>query len=277
MTKQKLTPILKWAGGKTQLLPILTAKMPPKYNKYYEPFVGGGALFLELQPKQAVINDTNEQLINLYRQIKTDAWSVIEKVDKFDATLADKEYYYALRARYNEKIIGRELDSESAALMIWLNKHCFNGLYRVNNKGLFNVPFNNRQNGSSIVKENLLGIARYLRESDVQISCEDFSSAVKSAKAGDFVYFDSPYIPVSATASFTDYTKLGFSLADHERLAELFKKLDAKGVKLMLSNNDVPLVYKLYAGFNIETLEVKRMINSKANKRTGKEVIVTNY
>lgn len=277
MTKQKLTPILKWAGGKTQLMPALTAKIPKKYNKYYEPFVGGGALFLELQPQQAVINDINEQLVNLYRQIKNNVNSVIWKVNKLDAPTADKEYYYALRARYNEKIIGRELDAESAALMIWLNKHCFNGLYRVNNKGLFNVPFNNRQSGSSIVKENLLGIAKYLQENNVDISCADFYSIVKSAKAGDFVYFDSPYVPVSATASFTDYTKLGFSLADHERLAELFKKLDAEGVKLMLSNNDVPLVHELYAGFNIETLEVKRMINSKANRRISKELIVTNY
>lgn len=277
MTKQKLTPILKWAGGKTQLMPALTAKIPKKYNKYYEPFVGGGALFLELQPQQAVINDINEQLVNLYRQIKNNVNSVIWKVNKLDAPTADKEYYYALRARYNEKIIGRELDAESAALMIWLNKHCFNGLYRVNNKGLFNVPFNNRQSGSSIVKENLLGIAKYLQESNVAISCADFYSIAKSAKSGDFVYFDSPYVPVSATASFTDYTKLGFSLADHERLAELFKKLDAEGVKLMLSNNDVPLVHELYASFNIETLEVKRMINSKANKRISRELIVTNY
>lgn len=277
LSEHILTPFLKWAGGKSQLLGLLQERLPAHYENYYEPFVGGGALFLAIKPMGARINDINGQLINLYRQIKDNAEEVILLVNDMDAELTDKERYYAIRARYNAKITAKELDAECAALMIWLNKHCFNGLYRVNNKGLFNVPFNNRKSGSSLVEENILGISTYLRENEVAITCGDFTTAVADAQEGDFVYFDSPYVPESKTASFTDYTNTGFSYEDHVRLAELFRILDKRGVQLMLSNNDVPLVHELYAGYNLESFDVKRMINSKANRRTGREVIVTNY
>ena len=161
--------------------------------------------------------------------------------------------------------------------MIWINKHCFNGLYRVNSKGAFNVPYNNRGQVKSIDEQNIRAISDYLRRADVTITCLDFEKACEGVRANDFVYFDSPYIPESTTANFTDYTVDGFSLADHERLAALFKKLDGTGAKIMLSNNDVPLVRSLYQGFHIQSVEVKRMINSNAAKRTGREVLVTNY
>ena len=161
------------------------------------------------------------------------------------------------------------------SLFIWLNKHCFNGLYRVNNKGFFNVPYNNRSKGNSIDRENIKSMSKYLKK--VKMTCLDFEEAVKNAAQGDFVYFDSPYFPESPTANFTSYAKGGFLPEDHERLARVFKELDEKGVKVMLSNNDVEAVRELYRGYRIESFEVKRMINRDANRRRGKEVIVTNY
>lgn len=272
-----ISPFVKWAGGKKQLLSRLKDRMPNSYNNYYEPFIGGGALFLDIQPKKAVINDVNTQLLNVYRQLKTDAEAVINIIQEYDNKLCSKEYYLEMRSLYNHKITTKSLDAECAALTIWINKHCFNGLYRVNSKGLFNVPFNNKTSVASMVPDNLKNIGNYLNEADIEIREGDFEDACRDAKEGDFVYFDSPYIPASETANFTDYTKDGFSYEDHVRLSELFKKLSNSGVKLMLSNHNVDLVYKLYQGFNITPVEVKRLINRDASKRVGKEVIITNY
>lgn len=277
MAGRKMSPVLKWAGGKTQLLDPITERMPKTYNRYYEPFIGGGAVFFAVSPSAAIINDTNEQLINLYQQLKTNTSAIIEIVNRLDGIPCDKNFYYSIRGRYNEKIASRAIDAECAALMIWINKHCFNGLYRVNGKGLFNVPYNNKTNGKSIDEDNLMAIAEYLQTVDITISCADFEAICKDVCSDDFVYFDSPYVPVSETADFTDYTKDGFSLADHRRLAALFQHLDHIGAKVMLSNNDVPLVHSLYEGYNIQSLDVKRMINRNASKRTGREVLITNY
>jgi len=278
MAFKKMGPFVKWAGGKKQLLEKLYLRTPNTYGTYYEPFIGGGAPLFNLRPEQAVINDVNEQLINIYLQLKQDPRAVIRAITKIDESgPCDKDYYLAVRDRYNEKIMARELDAECAALMIWINKHCFNGLYRVNSKGLFNVPYNNKQTGKSMDEANLMSIGYYLQNADIQILCTDFEEACQGVQPGDFVYFDSPYIPVSATAGFTDYTKDGFSLEDHRRLAELYRRLANNGVKVMLSNHNVDLVYELYDGFKIEPIDVRRNINSDATKRVGKEVIVTNY
>ena len=301
MCKLKIKPFVKWAGGKKQLLEKLEERMPKEYNRYYEPFIGGGALLLDVQPHIAVINDVNEQLLNVYSQLKANAEAVISKIEEYDsyycgdalecsdtchyANARDceearncyKEYYLQMREKYNEKIKLQALDIECAALMIWINKHCFNGLYRVNSKGLFNVPYNNKVNGNSMDKENLKNISQYLNENKVEIRKGDFEEACKDVEPGDFVYFDSPYIPESTTANFTDYTKEGFNYDAHCRLARLFKQLDAKGIKVMLSNNDVELVHNLYEGFHIENVDAARMINRDASKRKGKEVIITNY
>lgn len=274
---EKLSPFVKWAGGKKQLTKILKEKMPKEYNKYYEPFIGGGALFFEVQPKNAVINDVNKQLLNIYRQLADDSEQVISKIKELDSRQCDKEFYLKMRENYNNKIQKNELDAECAALMIWINKHCFNGLYRVNKKGLFNVPYNNKETGSSMNEENLRSIGYYLKSNNIEIIEGDFEQACEAIKPGDFVYFDSPYIPINKTSNFTDYTKDGFSYEDHCRLAKLFKKLDSIGVKVMLSNNNVDLVYELYHGFKINVVDVKRAINSNATRRVGKEVIITNY
>lgn len=277
MITNSMSPVLKWAGGKTQLLDSIIERMPKTYNKYYEPFIGGGSVLFAVMPKKAVINDTNEQLINLYCQIRENVQAVISYVNDLDSVLCDKNFYYKIRERYNEKIASNTLDAECAALMIWINKHCFNGLYRVNGKGFFNVPYNNKSTGKSINEDNLITIEKYLQNVDISITCQDFEDICKNVCAGDFVYFDSPYIPISNTAHFTDYTKSGFSFEDHKRLAILYRQLDSIGAKIMLSNNDVPLVHELYHGFKIQSLNVKRMINRNASKRTSTEVLVTNY
>lgn len=277
MNKVKITPFVKWAGGKKQLLNQLEERMPSSYDKYFEPFIGGGALLFDVQPRNAVINDVNSQLLNVYRQLKNDTEAVIDIINQFDSIECDKARYMLMRDEYNKKIVSNTLDAECAALTIWINKHCFNGLYRVNSKGLFNVPYNNKVGGTSMNEDNLRNIGTYLKSNDVEIREGDFEAACCDAAEGDFVYFDSPYIPVSDTANFTDYTKDGFTYDDHCRLAELYKKLDAAGVKVMLSNNNVDLIYELYDGYTIEAINVKRAINRDATKRVGKEVIITNY
>nr|WP_288698188.1 DNA adenine methylase [uncultured Allisonella sp.] len=277
MIDKKISPAIKWAGGKTQLLNIITENLPDSYNNYYEPFIGGGAVLLSVKPEKTLINDINEQLINLYIQIRDSVDDVLNKINNLDSVPCTKEFYYSIREQYNQKILSGEKDAQAAALMIWLNKHCFNGLYRVNSKGLFNVPFNNRVKGKSVDESNIRAISDYLNQAKVNITCMDFEEACTTVSAGDFVYFDSPYVPESETAYFTDYAKGGFSLEDHKRLSKLFKCLDEKGAKIMLSNNDVPLVRELYEGYKIQSFAVKRMINRNANKRTGKEVLITNY
>lgn len=277
MAYLKMSPFVKWAGGKKQLLDKLKERAPITFSTYYEPFIGGGAFLLDFQPRKAVINDVNEQLLNVYIQLKINAEAVITAVGKYDDAACDTEYYLSVREAYNRKIAAHELDAECAAIMIWINKHCFNGLYRVNSKGLFNVPYNNKNGGSSIDAKNLRAIGQYLREAEIEIRQKDFEAACADVKPGDFVYFDSPYVPISETANFTDYTKDGFALEDHKRLAELFRRLDAMGVYVMLSNHNVPLVHELYSGFKIEAVDVRRNINRDASKRIGKEVIITNY
>lgn len=272
---RQIKPFVKWAGGKTQLLDRLKERMPIKYNNYYEPFIGGGALLLDLQPEKAFINDINEQLINCYMQLKDNTDDLINEIRAIETENCDKDYYLYIRDRYNKQIEKGILNAETAGLMIWINKHCFNGLYRVNKKGLFNVPYNNNKNANSISLDNLLGIAEYLKT--VDIKCMDFEEAVAGVGKEDFVYFDSPYIPESKTANFTSYTKDKFEMDEHIRLANLFKELDSRGAYVMLSNNDVDLVYELYNGYNIDNVDARRFINRDANKRKGKEVIITNY
>lgn len=272
-----LRPFIKWAGGKTQLLAELRRRVPKFFATYHEPFIGGGAMFLSLAPTKAYINDINPQLVNLYRQIRDNVGELLEIIRREDSVLCDKEYYYSVRKRYNNKISNAELDVEAAALMVWCNRHCFNGLYRVNCKGLFNVPYNNKVGGSSIDRENLLRINEYLNQADVSISNLDFEEACKNVKAGDFVYLDPPYAPVSETADFTSYTKDGFGISDHKRVAALFHSLSDKGAYVMASNSCTLFVRELYEGCNIEVVSAKRMINRDASKRTGEELIIRNY
>lgn len=272
-----ISPFVKWAGGKRQLLTEIKERMPQVYKNYYEPFIGGGAVVFGLMPKNALINDINEALINTYRQISNHTDAFLDNIHGLDSEMWDdgKAYYYMRRDLYNAKLQKKEYDIELAALFVFLNKHCFNGLYRVNSKGLFNVPYNNTRRIScddTSVKET----AKYLQT--VTITAGDFEEACKTASEGDFVFLDSPYAPLNPT-SFESYTKEGFTLESHARLAKLYDELTKRGCYCMLTNHNTELINQLYGGkgYTIDVVNVRRMINSDANNRKGQEVIICNY
>lgn len=277
MPKNNIAPFVKWAGGKRQLLGRISERMPQEFNNYYEPFIGGGAVLFELQPDNAVINDINPSLINAYRIIANYPEEFIMKVQKLDAKIGDdgKEYYYSLREHYNDKLMKEEFDIELAALFVFINKHCFNGLYRVNGKGLFNVPYNNSRR-ESIDIDSIMDDSQYLK--NVTVLQGDFEEACQNAGRGDFVFFDSPYAPLNPT-SFESYTKEGFDVESHERLARLFDELTNRGCYCMLTNHNTDFINQLYGdkGYRMDVVDVKRMINSDASNRKGQEVIICNY
>ncbi len=270
-------PFIKWAGGKRQLLAQIKARIPCSYNQYYEPFVGGGAVLFGLLPANAVINDVNKALINAYRKIAEVPIEFLEQISQLDSQMWEdgKAYYYSLRERYNEKLEKGEYDVELAALFVFINKHCFNGLYRVNTKGLFNVPYNNSR-GNSCDKDVIMAVSNYMK--NVVILEGDFEPACEQAKPGDFIFFDSPYAPLNPS-SFESYTKEGFDIESHKRLATLFDKMTKKGCFCMLTNHNTEFINELYSekGYRMDVVSVKRMINSDASKRVGEEVIICNY
>lgn len=277
MSHSSIAPFVKWAGGKRQLLPQIKERMPEKYNNYYEPFVGGGAVIFELLPANALINDINKALINTYKQICSAPEAFLAAVNRLDTEMWEngRDYYYSVRERYNDKLMKAAYDAELAALFVFINKHCFNGLYRVNAKGLFNVPYNNSRRAS--VDENAIReTSEYLR--GVTITDGDFEAACKDAEKGDFVFIDSPYAPLNPT-SFESYTKEGFDLESHKRLAKLFDELTDRGCFCMLTNHNTELINELYGrkGYRMDVVEVKRSINSDASNRVGEEVIICNY
>lgn len=272
-----ITPFVKWAGGKRQLLSQIRERLPETYNNYYEPFVGGGAVIFDLLPANALINDINKALINAYRQICDSPEEFLTAVNNLDAKMWEdgKGYYYFLRQRYNDKLMREEYDVELAALLVFINKHCFNGLYRVNGQGLFNVPYNNSRR-KSIDQEAIAAASKYLK--GIRITDGDFEAALREAKRGDFVFIDSPYAPLNPT-SFESYTKEGFDIESHRRLAGVYDELTARGCLCMLTNHNTDLINQLYGnkGYKIDVVSVKRMINSDASNRVGEEVIICNY
>ncbi|MCI6544112.1 DNA adenine methylase [Phascolarctobacterium succinatutens] len=277
MKNATVSPFLKWAGGKRQLLAQIRERMPREYNRYYEPFIGGGAVVFDLLPENALINDINEALINAYVQIRENVDSFLDNINRIDSAIGEdgKAYYYSMRNLYNMKLEKMEYDIELAALFVFLNKHCFNGLYRVNSKGLFNVPYNNSKR-VSCDEESIRMTSDYLKR--VTITTGDFEDACRNAGRGDFVFLDSPYAPLNPT-SFESYTKEGFTLESHERLARLYDELTERGCYCMLTNHNTELIEQLYGnkGYTISVVNVKRMINSDANNRKGQEVIICNY
>jgi len=277
MSNSSVAPFVKWAGGKRQLIPQIRERMPEKYNDYYEPFVGGGAVIFALLPANALINDINKALINTYRTICNESDAFLKEVNRLDNDIWEdgKKYYYSIREHYNDKLMRSEYDVELAALFVFINKHCFNGLYRVNGKGLFNVPYNNSRR-VSIDEEAIMAASKYLK--GVTIMDGDFEQACKNAKKGDFVFIDSPYAPLNPT-SFESYTKEGFDIESHKRLAKLYDELTARGCYCMLTNHNTELINELYGNkdYKIDVVSVKRMINSDASNRVGEEVIICNY
>lgn len=274
MSDTNTAPFVKWAGGKRQLLEHLSVRMPKEYTDYYEPFVGGGALLFHQKPSWAFINDINRELIHTYTEIRDHVGPLSVLLSSMDQVTCTKEFYYEMRERYNDKLKTKDYDTEMAALFIYLNKHCFNGLYRVNRKGQFNVPWNQKEQVRSVDVENIKNISYYLKS--VTITCQDFEASLETAKKGDFIYFDSPYAPLNPT-SFDSYTKEGFTEEEHRRLAKVFRELSERGCYCMLTNHNTELIQELYQDYLQEEVDVRRAINSDPKKRVGKEVIIRNY
>lgn len=278
LSKTVLTPFIKWVGGKRQLLPELIKHMPESYNTYYEPFIGGGALFLKIQPKKAVINDFNEELANAWKIVKNDNEKLRLWLDHHKMK-DSKEFYLNLRSADRDGRIKDFDDLERAARFIYLNKAGYNGLWRVNQKGQNNVPYGAHKT-LNFNSPNIYDVSAYLNQNEIEITSGDYKDSLESAKKDDFVYLDPPYIPVNPTSNFTSYTKDGFGLIQQQELAETALDLAKKGVKVMLSNADVPLIEKLYSDdiFNIYHVQANRVLNSNGKKR-GKvgEVIITTY
>lgn len=271
-------PFVKWAGGKRQIIDKLKEHVPENFNTYFEPFVGGGALLFELEPENAVINDSNRELMNVYECIQDEKKldKMLKELNKYEACHSE-EFYFEIRNKDRDKAkFWKIVDYKRAARTIYLNKACFNGLYRVNSKNEFNVPFNKKEKVNTYDGPNMYTIHAYLNYRNVTLLSCDFEEAVKDAKKGDFIYFDPPYD--SDTSTFNSYTEDGFDRNEQVRLARVYKELSDRGCYVMLSNHNTNFINELYKDFNIHVIEAKRNINANGKKR-GKveEVIITNY
>lgn len=271
--QQEIYPIVKWVGGKRQLMFELLKNMPENYDRYFEPFIGGGALFFELQPDNAYISDMNEELINLYEVVRDNIDELIIDLKKHDIS---KEYFMRIRNIDRTSDYEKWSNVKKASRFIYLNRTCFNGMYRVNSKGEFNVPFGNYKNPRILDENNLINCSSLLQKTEIKHA--DFSKILKKVKKGDFVYFDPPYVPLSETSSFTSYTKDGFDMDMQFKLRDVCDELNSMGVKFLLSNSDTKLVNELYEKYNIKKVFASRQINANADGR-GKitEVLVRNY
>ena len=267
MLNNSAKPILKWAGGKTQMLGDLLPKVPKSYGRYIEPFFGGGAMFFALQPENAIIADSNPELINMYRQVATNVDEVICYLKKYENT---SEMFYAVREQ-DWMCLPK---AEAAARTIFLNRTCFNGLYRVNKQGKFNVPYGKYVNPKICDEDGLKAASKALKKAE--ILCGDYLLVLEHyAQAGDFVFLDPPYLPISEYADFKRYTKEQFYEEDHVELAKMIMRLQERGCHVVLTNSNHPLVHELYAPFTIDVIQTKRHISCNGSTRKGEDVIVT--
>jgi len=273
-------PFVKWAGGKRQLIPILNQNLPRSFGTYFEPFLGGGALLFhmltERNGQKCSISDLNSDLVLSYITIRDRIDSLITSLKSHERNYQkdSKSYYYSVRESNPRSAI------EKTSRLLFLNRTCFNGLYRVNSKGKFNVPLGKYTNPNIVNEDNLRAVSDILQASKVSINCRDFEAALRDAKKGDLVYFDPPYQPVSNTANFTSYTNKSFSIDDLNRLSELCKNLDAKGCHVLLSNSDSEDVSELFSKkpWKVSRIQANRSINSDSKKRTGHfELLIKNY
>lgn len=263
-------PFLKWAGGKGKLIQQYIPYFPTEFKTYYEPFLGGGAIFFHLLPASSILTDINPELINVYCCVRDQVEAVILLLQEHERR-HNKEYYYQVRSGAGTSEV------ERAARFIYLNKTCFNGLYRENSKGAFNVPIGNYKNPTICNADLLRSVSAALKTTEIEV--RPFDEVLNFAKTGqDFVYFDPPYYPLSPTSNFTGYSRHAFTEADQIKLKEIFAELASLGVKVMLSNSDCLFIRELYQDFKIHTISASRAINSKGNKR-GKinEVLVTSF
>ena len=277
MKKNKLVaPVLKWVGGKRQLIETFSTLLPKRITSYCEPFVGGGALLFHLQPNTAYINDINKDLVCVYDVIRENVDELIEELENYRN---EPDFFYSVRDwdRDREKYNSLS-DVKKAARILYLNKTCYNGLYRVNNAGEFNSPFGNYRNPNIVNAPVLRAVSAYFNAAEIHFSSVDYSEVLSGINKGTFVYLDPPYDPVSETSSFTGYSKGGFSKHEQIRLRQCCDELDRRGIKFMLSNSATPFIMKQYADYNITVVQAKRNINSVASKRGDvDEVVVRNY
>ena len=278
MAKNKaVAPFLKWAGGKRQLVQEIGRLLPPDLSglTFYEPFIGGGALLFELEPARAVINDYNGELINVYRVIKESPEELIGDLERHVNTA---EYYYKIRGLDRGPAFGGLTPVQRASRIIYLNKTCFNGLYRVNAAGEFNVPFGRYKNPNIVNAAVIRAVSEYLNTADVRILDGDYEAALGDISRQSFVYLDPPYHPLSVSSSFTGYVQGGWGEADQVRLRDVCNALDSKGVKFMLSNSSAPFIREIYAGYDIRVVRASRAINADSGKRGQvDEFIIRNY
>jgi DNA adenine methylase len=265
-------PIVKWVGGKTRLLGELAARAPTSFRRYFEPFAGGAALFFHLAPRAALLADTNAELIACYRAVRDEVEAVVAALVRHRAHHSEG-YYYAVRDGWNGA--APATPAERAATFLYLNKTCYNGLWRVNSRGQFNVPAGRYVKPAILDAERLRAASAALAAAQVEVA--PFEAVLDEARRGDLVYFDPPYHPLSATADFTSYTAEGFGGDDQERLASVFARLDERGCAVMLSNSDTPFTRRLYARWRVERVLAPRAINSRGDRRGGvAELIVRN-
>lgn len=275
--KNKLViPFVKWVGGKRQLLDEIDKYIPKHYTKYYEPFLGGGAVLFHIQPSDAVVNDTNEELINLYTVIKESPEKLILDLKKHQN---DEDYFYEVRSWDRDKSKFDSLsDIEKASRIIFLNKTCYNGLFRVNNAGEFNSPFGRYKNPNIVNEVTIRAVSKFLNKNGITFYNTDYKKVLSWTRKGAFVYLDPPYDPVSDSANFTGYTSSGFDKEEQQRLKEACDKLNERGVKFLLSNSSTDFIREIYKDYEIIPVQAKRNINSKGCSRGDvTEVLVRNY
>lgn len=274
--KNKLVmPFLKWVGGKRQLMTEIEPLLPSRISTYYEPFVGGGAVLLHKQPSKAVINDYNSELINVYETIRDDVYALIEHLHIHEN---NSEYFYQIRGLDRQDGFDELSKVDRASRVIYLNKTCFNGLYRVNSSGEFNTPFGRYKNPNIINETVLKAVSNYLQKNEIKLLSGDFEDALKGARKGSFVYFDPPYDPISKSSNFTGYVQGGFGNEEQIRLRDACINLDKKGIKFLLSNSSTAFMKDLYKDFEIIEVGASRYINSVGSKRGEvTEILVRNY
>lgn len=278
MAENKLVvPFLKWAGGKRQLMPEIREMLPDGVttHPYYEPFIGGGALFFELLPKRAVINDYNEELINVYTAIRDNPSALIEDLKRHKNTA---EYFYKIRAIDRQPLFRNLTKIERASRIIYLNKTCYNGLYRVNNAGEFNSPFGRYKNPNIVNEPVIKAVSKYLNSSQIQISSCDYALILKDIPTDSFVYLDPPYHPISESSSFTGYVQGGWDEGEQLRLRDVCNRLSERGIKFLLSNSASDFIREIYSDYNIHIVQAKRSVNSNPSRRGQvDEFLIRNY
>lgn len=275
-----VAPVLKWVGGKRQLIEDISPLIPKQISTYVEPFVGGAAILFHLQPKKAIINDFNDELMNVYQVIKENPNGLIKILEKHKESNSE-EYYYETRALDRTSDCENLSKEEKAGRILYLNKTCYNGLFRVNSSGQFNAPYGKYKNPAIVNDVTIKAVSNYFNSANIKFLNGDYKEALKGLRKGTFVYFDPPYMPVSSSSNFTGYTENGFGYEKQVELRDECLKLNKRGIKFLQSNSYTPEILELYSDssvFTIKVVQAKRSINSKSDKRGEiSEVLIYNY